>query len=280
VGQPLDYGELNKWDYIHGKVYVYTRLNDGTWIDEPQVLTGDEVIGDYFGDDVAISGDRILVGASERGIFPLNDDGSCCNYTDYTSPQRGKAFMFANNGGAWVQEGGPLYPDDEATDPRFHFGAYVALDGDTAIIGHDSDTGGVWWDEETEQEVYSNLIVYGFYRTSGSNWELTTKLTPLDIGEDKRWYASWDFGRGVELEGNRALVEGDGTHAILFVDWEYVKTEPAFGFLHNYWRRTDRFALGSNEFFLGSGSGGINFDEGRINVIDKFSILPVSVSRS
>jgi hypothetical protein len=273
VGQPIDHGDS------HGTVYVYTRLDDGTWIDEPQVLTGDEVIGDYFGDDVAISNDQILVGATERVVFALNDDGSCCNYTDYTSPQRGKAFMFVNNGGTWVQEGGPLYPDDEATDPRFHFGAYVALDGDTAIIGHDSDNGGMWWDVETGQMYHSNLIVYGFSRTSGGNWELVNKLTPPDVGNGVELHP-FEFGRGVELKGNQALVEGNINHAILFVDWQYVKTEQAFGFLTYHRSRTDHLALKSNEFFLGSGHGGINFIEGRINVIDNFSILPVSVSRS
>jgi hypothetical protein len=275
---------LNTWDIKHhGKVYVYTRLDDGTWIDEPQVLTGDEVIGDYFGDDVAISGDRILVGASERGIFPPNNDGSCCNHTDYTSPQRGKAFMFVNNGGAWVQEGESLYPDDEANDPRFHFGAYVALDGDTAIIGHDSDNGVMWWDEETKQRYHSNLIVYGFSRTSGGNWEPSIKLTPSVLPKNENWKGE-SFGRGVELNGDKALIEGNLRSAVLFVDWQYVRTEPApaLDWFYYPYRRvtTDRLALGSNEFFLGSSRGGINFNEGRINVIDNFSILPVSVSRS
>jgi hypothetical protein len=137
-----------------------------------------------------------------------------------------------------------------------------------AIIGHDSDNGGVWWDVETEQLVYSNLIIYGFSRTSGGNWELVNKLTPPDP------QYSFEFGRGVELKGNQALVEGDINHAILFVDWQYVKTEQAFGLFHKHWGRTDHLALGSKEFFLGSGYGGINFIEGRINVIDNFSILP------
>jgi hypothetical protein len=273
VGQPVDYGELNPWDIIHGKVYVYTRLDDGTWIDEPQVLTGDEVIGDYFGDDVAISGDRILVGASERGIYPPNDD------TDYISPQRGKAFVFVNNGGTWVQEGGPLYPDDEATDPRFHFGAYVALDGDTAIIGHDSDIGDMWWDEETQQEVYSNLIVYGFSRTSSGDWEPSIKLTPSVLPENEIWKGYY-FGRGVELNGDKALIEGNMHNAILLVDWQYdVKTESALGYSNYYWRvRGDRLALGSNEFFLGGTEGADH--EGQINVIDNFSILSVRIVSS
>jgi hypothetical protein len=276
VGQPIDYGELNPWDIKHGKVYVYTRLDDGTWIDEPQVLTGDEVIGDYFGDDVAKSGDRILVGASERGIYPPNNDGSCCNRTDYTSLQRGKAFVFVNNGGRWVQEGGPLYPDDEATDPRFHFGAYVALDGDTAIIGHDSDNGVMWWDEETEQRYHSNLIVYGFSRTSDGNWEPSIKLTPSVLPENEIW-KGYSFGRGVELNGDKALIEGDWNNAILLVDWQYVKTEQSLGYSNYYWRiRGDRLALGSNEFFL----GGTADHEGRINVIDNFSILSVRIISS
>jgi hypothetical protein len=238
-------------------------------MDEPQILVADNPVdGDYFGDDVAISGDRILVGASERSVYALYEDGSCCNYNDTTSPQRGKAFMFVNNDGTWVQEGEPLYPDDEATDPRFHFGAHVALDGDVALIGHESDTGNYHWDEDTYQLSYSNLIVYVFSRVSTGSWEQLLTLNP-SILDEQDFYYGYLFGRGVELKGNRALIEGNGMNAILLVDWEYVKTDGSFSY-GMVWN-SERLALGSNEFFLGA--------QPRINVIDNFSVLPVSLSK-
>jgi hypothetical protein len=273
-------------DESNGSVFVYTRAIDGTWVDQPQVLiASNPVNGDHFGEDVAISGDRILVGATEKGVFPLNEDGSCCNYDDTTSPQRGKVYIFVNNGGTWEEEGEPLLPDEDATDPRFHFGAYVALDGDTALIGHDSATGGMFWDEDTQSQGHANLIVYGFSRTSGGSWEQKVKLTPSSLRKDRSWYASNDFGRGVELKGNLALVEGNGWggNAILFINWENVIAEPPFGKLllniRDENRRDDRLALGPNEFFLGASYRENENDtyQGRVNVIDNFSVFPVSL---
>ena len=130
-------------------MFVYTKSIDGTWSDEPQVLVAsDKANGDFFGDAVAVSGSRILIGASEREVFTLNGDGTCCNDT-YTTTQRGKAYIFVNNVGAWEQDGDALQPDEEATDPRFHFGAYVALDGNSALIGHDSE----YWTSSTMTKI-------------------------------------------------------------------------------------------------------------------------------
>lgn len=274
VAQPADWGTWNEDSQKHdrhGKVFVYTRSGDGTWTDEPQVLVAsDYADGDYFGDGVDISGDRILVGASEMDVFPLLEDGSCCDYSDVSSPQRGKAYIFFNNAGNWEQEGEPLHPDEDAIDPRFHFGAYVALDGDTALIGHDAT---IYWDD------FSNLIVYGFTRGSDNNWEQSIKLTPSSLDTDNSLYAH-QFGRGVQLHGNRALIEADGSMAVLFENWEYVKSESAFSYLDGFWvsQRSNRLALDANSIFLASTlyNPTENESQGRINVIDNFSLLSVS----
>jgi hypothetical protein len=225
---------------------------------------------------VAISGSRILVGASEKGVYDGMWGGSNAVL------QRGKAYVFVNVNGAWVQEGAPLYADYDATDPHFHFGAYVALDGDTALIGHDSEAGTLspMWDAETGRYFYthSNLIVYGFSRNSDGTWKQSAKLTPSSIGEgvELRW--PWKFGNGVELMDGRALIEGDGIADIfLFENWQYTRIERPFGSLYGWFYRYGRIALGPNEVFVGSSSGGRDFDQGRVVVIDNFSLLPVSV---
>ena len=265
-------GDLQRWDYTHGRVFVYTRSVDGIWTDEPQVLiASDYADGDSFGDAVAISGNHILIGASEINACPLlEDDGTCS--------QRGKAYIFKYNGGTWEQEGDPLHPDEDATDPRFHFGAYVALDGDTALIGHDSESGGGTWDDDSQQTIWSNLIVYGFTRGSGNIWEQSIKLIPPS--SDRTLYPH-DFGKGVQLVGNRALIEGEGRKAVLFENWEYVNSEGAFGYPEGYWnfQRSNRLALNANSIFLASSiyNHTIRFsDKGSVNVIDNFSVLPVS----
>lgn len=266
-------------NYGYGQVFIYTRSSNGDWSDQPQVLVAsDRSEGDYFGDDVAISGDRILVGASEKGIYALNDDDTCCNYTDYMSPQRGKAYIFINIGGTWVQDGPPLYPDDDATDPRFHFGAYVSLDGDTALVGHDAETTSyVYWDYDIQQYTsQANLIVYGFSLTSGGTWEQLIKLTPSAI-TDYDWDMPNTFGKGVKLKGNRALINGGYRGAILFENWNFIKTEGAFlaSGVKSEYGRIGWLDLGQDAIFVGVRD--YDFDDiGRVNVVDSFSVLPVS----
>ena len=259
------------WAWSHGRVFVYTRSSDGTWIDEPQVLDAgsDKASGDYFGDAVAISGNRMIVGASEKGSIKLNQDGSCCD-------QRGKVYAFVKAGGVWVQDGEPLKPDDEVTDQRYHFGAYIALDGDTALIGHDSDTWGWSWNEETQQSFSVNQIVYVFTR-GADGWVQTRKLSSSKMGKDSQEdYVHHGFGRGVELRGDRALIWGGFGDVIYLENWEYIELESRQWASGSFCQRCDMLALSSDAIFVGSSS---SFDEnqtGMVVVMDNYSVLPVS----
>jgi hypothetical protein len=275
IGQPFN-GTVTTWDeateswfFPHGKVFVYTRSSDGTWIDEPQVLvTNDKAYGDYFGDSIAISGNRMIVGASEKYSNKLNTDGSCCD-------QRGKVYAFVKVGDSWEQDGEPLLPDDEVTDPKFHFGAYVALDEDTALVGHDSDTWGHIWDEETQTSTLVNQIVHVFSRSAGG-WQQTHKLSSSKMGKDPdEEYWHWGFGRGVELQGDRALIWDGGNQAVLLENWEYVETEYIFGAPNALCWRCGRIALSSDAIFFGANPYGNEPQPGSVFVLDNHSVLPV-----
>lgn len=254
--------------YSHGQVFVFSRFSNGTWSDEPRILEASEpIVGDCFGEDVSISENRILVGASEKYVYDLNDDGSCCNYT---TPQRGKVFVYAKIGDTWEQEGDPLQPDNEATDPQFHFGASVALNGDTALIGHDSQTGGVYWDNGIH---HSNLIVYGFTRAANGQWVQAVKLTPSSLGKDINKYGNdlWKFGRGVKVGGNKALITGTPNSGFLFINLEYVATEEWN--LYTSGVIGSNLALGSNEIFVGGNDEGYDYGRAIVKVIDNFTDL-------
>jgi hypothetical protein len=277
VGQTFDGNDMwdektGSWVSSHGRVFVYTRSNDGTWIDVPQVLDAgsDKASGDYFGDAVAISGNRMIVGASEKGSIKLNQDDSCCD-------QRGKVYAFVKAGGVWVQDGEPLKPDDEVTDQRYHFGAYIALDGDTALIGHDSDTWGTNWDEETQQSFSVDQIVYVFTRSAGG-WVQTRKLLSSKMHTDSQEdWVHHGFGRGVELRGNRALIWGGWYDVIFLENWEFVETENGWMYpSSSSCQRCDMLALGSDAIFVGSSSINDEHQTGRVGVVDNHSVLPVS----
>jgi hypothetical protein len=273
IGQPWN-GTYTTWDettatwlFSHGKVFVYTRSSDGTWIDEPQVLgTNNKADRDYFGDSISISGDQMLVGASEQG-----PSGSCCD-------RRGKVYAFVKLGDEWVQDGEPLQPDYETTYHGFHFGAYVALDGDTALIGHECALWGNLWDEVTQQPIRVDQIVHVFTR-SADGWVQMLKLEPSDLGLDPQDVTG--FGRGVELQGDRALIWSDWSTAVMLENWQYVETVRIPGYSDPGCQRCGRIALSSDAIFFG-GRPYLNTGEswadksGSVFVVDNHSVLPVS----
>lgn len=98
-----------------GAVYFYER-SGSTWTEEQTILAGDGAIGDVFADSIALSGDRLLVGA-----WGDDDHG---NYS-------GSAYVF-HYGSTWTLEQKITPSDGQDSD---EFGISVGLSGDVAAIG-------------------------------------------------------------------------------------------------------------------------------------------------
>lgn len=125
--------------------------------------------GDNFGHAVAISGDTALVSAHQ-------DDGAA-----------GAVYVFVETGGVWALQQKLVADDAGAND---NFGNFVAIDGDTAIVGapgHDGAKG----------------AAYVFVR-AGSTWSLEQKLeAPGGDAGDR-------FGTSVAVSGETAVVGSPG----------------------------------------------------------------------
>ena len=107
---------------IAGSAHVFTRYGS-VWI-EDQLVASDGFAGNSFGFDVAVSGDRVVVGARNAV-----NDGSSLN---------GAAYIFSLTGSGWAQK--KLVSPGEPYDS---FGGAVAIDGNTVVIGApDADVGG------------------------------------------------------------------------------------------------------------------------------------------
>ncbi len=136
-----------------------------------KLISSDAVAYDFFGVAVAIDGDTLLVGANGD-----DDHGSAS----------GAAYVFVRSNGVWVQQA-KLTPNDGAVDDEF--GRYVALAGNTALIGsHWHDARGA-----------NSGAAYVFVR-NGTSWTQQAKLTASDaaVGDE--------FGWGLAIEGDLALV--------------------------------------------------------------------------
>jgi hypothetical protein len=100
-----------------GQAYVFNRL--GTVWNEVQILKGnDAAFGDDFGRSVAISGDRIVVGASGA------DSGA--------NQEQGAVYVYVRSGAFWLQEQKLLARGGAAGQ---FFGEPVAISGEVLISG-------------------------------------------------------------------------------------------------------------------------------------------------
>ena len=172
-----------------GKVYVFRRVG-ASWLQEAAVLAASTTQYDYFGDDVAIDGDTMIVGA----------------YAD--DPQgtsSGSAAVFRRIGGVWTEES-PIISDDGQLAESFGFD--VDLDGNTALVGAPS------------ADAYGDGTYGGsayVFRRAGTTWTQESELRPSD-------HAEFDnFGHAVSIHGDLAIVGNSGhDHAGIAVGAAYI----------------------------------------------------------
>lgn len=133
IGAPEHYTNV-----LPGSFYVFTRDGAGPWTEQVRVFSdlqpGQAEVGDQFGDELALEGDTLLVGA------PLAElDG-----TTFV----GRVYVFLRNAeGVWVQQQ-TLLPGDPNDSS---FGRHIELVGDTAVITsvlhafiYARDAAGIW----------------------------------------------------------------------------------------------------------------------------------------
>ena len=162
-----------------GKAFVYRRTG-GVWALDAALLRDDPAEQDGFGYAVSVSGERAIVGS-------LSDDDA--------GSASGSAYVFEPDGsGGWAQVA-KLTASDASSGSLF--GAGVALDGDRALVGAEI---------EDEQGSESGAA-YVYDRDASGDWLETAKLLPSDGDASDR------FGRGVSLDGDRALVGAFGVRS-------------------------------------------------------------------
>ncbi len=168
-----------------GAAYVYTRTVTG-WVVQQKLTPSDLASGGYFGQSVAISGDRLVVGAF--------------NAFTPTTAYGGAAYVFARVNGTWVPDAKLVAPDGDSPD---RFGLSVAISGNTTAVGAPWDDHGAGVDAGS---------VYVFVLQGGTtSWALQQKLTASDAAPSNA------FGSAVALEGDTlaagapSLGNGSGT---------------------------------------------------------------------
>ena len=157
---------------FQGAAYLFTKSN-GSWSQGQKLTASDGLAGDEFGYRVVLANDTLLVGA-----FTATVGGNA---------SQGAAYLFTESNGAWSESQKLTASDGGLFD---NFGASVALDGSTLVVGANGATVG---------GNAAQGALYVFTESNGT-WTQTQKLTANDG-------AAYDnFGLSVALKGSTILV--------------------------------------------------------------------------
>ncbi|WP_170845568.1 FG-GAP repeat protein [Halorientalis persicus] len=169
-----------------GSAYIFSK-EDGEWTQEAKLIANDGDGTDFFGTDVAISGDgtTAIIGASAD--------------EDPNGPRAGSTYVFVRENGSWTQRTKLTAPNGEMSDG---FGTSVAVSGDgtTALIGANGE------DNSNGENAGSTHV----FSQENDGWTQETKLVAKNGTDDD------SFGIAV-------AVSEDGTTAII---GSYTDAEP------------------------------------------------------
>jgi hypothetical protein len=156
--------------FAQGAAYVFTRNTSGTWVQQQKLLASDGAPTDRFGGSVAIDENTMLIGAWGA------------------ANQTGAVYVFIRSGSTWVQQAKLTAPDGQVGDT---FGEFVAIDGNTAVVGAPLDDG-----TGTNFEQGSAYV----FTRSGTSWGAPVKLVRPEGQQND------SFGESVAVAGDRLLV--------------------------------------------------------------------------
>ncbi len=158
-----------------GSAYVF-RWNGSAWIEEAELLASDRADGDNFGSGVAVSGERIVVGAPG------------CDTT--AGADQGAIYVFEHVAGVWTE----VFKGVASDGASAQMGWRVALDADRALAN-------------APQSDSSAGAVYAFLR-SASGWAADAKFAPPPGS------GPVEFGFASAVEGDRIAIGQPFVHSV------------------------------------------------------------------
>src|SRR5437588_521914 len=162
---------------FQGAAYLFTKSN-GSWSEGQKLTASDGLPGDEFGYRVVLADNTLLVGAFTATVGGVASQGA--------------AYVFNASNGTWSESQKLTASDGGLFD---NFGASVALDGSTLVVGANGATVG---------GNPAQGAVYVFTESNGS-WSERQRLTASD------GTAVANFGNAVALDGSTALIGADAS---------------------------------------------------------------------
>ncbi len=154
-----------------GAIHLLEK-REGAWRRIQKLEFPSEVVGTTanFGQTLAVSGDTLFVGAPRGNV---------------AASRPGKVYVYKRIEGVWRQT--QILTDGVVQNHGSGFGAYMALQGDRALIADVAENG-------------LRGAVYAFGRSGDGAWMQTQRLTLTDAPELAQ------FGNGLGLDGSTAMI--------------------------------------------------------------------------
>jgi hypothetical protein len=180
-----------------GAVYVFVRSGT-TWAQQAYLKASNSEADDVFGQQVAVDGDTIVVGAHGEDSAATGVDG---DQSDNSADMAGAAYVFVRTGTTWSQQAYLKASNAEATDD---FGWEVAVDGDTIVVtAPDEDSSTTEVNSIPNEQAIQAGAAYVFVR-SDTTWSQQAYLKASNPE-----YGDY-FGYSVAVEGDTVVVGAPG----------------------------------------------------------------------
>lgn len=164
-----------------GAAYVFQRSGTN-WAQQAYLKASNIEANDRFGNSVSISGDTIVVGSNLEDSNQTTITNGAIASSDNSASASGAAYVFQRMGSTWVEQAYLKAPNADAND---QFGAKVAIDGDTIVVGAFSEfsnqttiTNGPTASADNSASLAGGAYV--FQRT-GSTWTHQAYLKPQKL---------------------------------------------------------------------------------------------------
>ncbi len=185
----------------YGAAYVYRKIN-GIWTEQNRLMASDGTSFDFFGRDVAVDGDNVVVGAYAGGLDDLHTNGP------------GKAYIFRLIDGEWTET--QTLSDENGVNGDW-FGRAIDIDDNTLIVGS----------MKKHTENGNNKGAVFIYTWNGTEWGFSQEIQAENPGEYNF------FSSDVAIEGDEMIIgsafwndPSDGrVYKFIFNGSEWLQTE-------------------------------------------------------
>ncbi len=189
--------EGNNSASFSGAAYVFARSGT-TWSQQVYLKGSNTGAGDIFGFSVAVSGDTVVVGATNEASNAVGVNANAAAQADNSATHSGAAYVFTRSLNTWSQQAYLKASNSEGFD---EFGSSVAVSGDTVVVGaskESSNSTGVNGNEADNSASVSGAA-YIFTRSTGT-WSQQAYLKASNSG------ANDYFGWSVAVSGDVVVI--------------------------------------------------------------------------